>query len=529
MASIQDTDLLLINRGGADYQAQVSELPPGPSGTPSGGTGDRPGSPEIGDLYFDTDLDLLLVWNGTSWEPVSPPQDPGQWTRTGTKLAPTNPGSTVVVTAADGTENIKLNADGSAEFLKEIQIGGNAADVTRPSGTVIRDFGLFQVSGGAPDGAVFVAYEQAVNSPRIILDNQGGGKFADTVTVGGTMPAGPTAADPNITLNANGSITAAGEVKIGGTLPSAPNITLKADGNAFLGVNGSANGRVNLRPGSVLDASIQVQSGAGGGDIFTLFNNGNIKANSSGNCAIDPKYSFDAADGSATFAGQVTAGADAFGYSNIGSGITPTGSVIARRAGSGNIWLGYQTGTNAQTSQISADGSATFAGDVNAVNGQFTGDVNALTGDVNAVEGTFTDDVNALNAVITDDISLGGDIINTTVDGDQDIICDGEGLVKLTEYNLNPMEVVTKHDIGTGANEVPVNGFLGTLAYKDDLAIQDGTTVALLPTSPTARVGNITRVTDGAASLTWGATVTGGGTAQYLVWYNGTKWTVLGA
>ncbi|MCP4789422.1 MAG: hypothetical protein GY881_04205, partial [Gammaproteobacteria bacterium] len=141
-----------------------------------------------------------------------------------------------------------------------------------------------------------------------------------------------------------------------------------------------------------------------------------------------------------------------------------------------------------------------------------------FSGNVNAVEGTFTDDVN-----------LGGDIINTTTDGDQDIICDGLGLVKLTEYNLTPMEVVTKTDIGTGANEVPLNGFLGTLAYMDDLAIQDGITVANLPTSPTARVGNINRVTDGAASLTWGATVTGGGTAQYLVWFNGTNWTVFGA
>lgn len=120
-------------------------------------------------------------------------------------------------------------------------------------------------------------------------------------------------------------------------------------------------------------------------------------------------------------------------------------------------------------------------------------------------------------------------ITTTVVDGDIDLDANGAGLLKVTEYNLVAMEVVTKHDIGTGANEVPVNGFLGTLAYKDDLAIADGALVANLPTSPTARVGNIARVTDGAASLTWGATVTGGGTAQYLVWYNGTNWTVFGA
>ena len=38
--------------------------------TPSGGTGDRPDSPSLGDLYFDTDLDALLYWNGTEWVPV---------------------------------------------------------------------------------------------------------------------------------------------------------------------------------------------------------------------------------------------------------------------------------------------------------------------------------------------------------------------------------------------------------------------------------------------------------------------------
>ena len=40
------------------------------AGTESGGTGDRPGNPNTGDLFWDTDLNILLVWNGSSWEPV---------------------------------------------------------------------------------------------------------------------------------------------------------------------------------------------------------------------------------------------------------------------------------------------------------------------------------------------------------------------------------------------------------------------------------------------------------------------------
>ena len=38
--------------------------------TPSGGTDERPNGPSLGDLYFDTDLDALLYWNGTEWVPV---------------------------------------------------------------------------------------------------------------------------------------------------------------------------------------------------------------------------------------------------------------------------------------------------------------------------------------------------------------------------------------------------------------------------------------------------------------------------
>ena len=51
-------------------------------------------------------------------------------------------------------------------------------------------------------------------------------------------------------------------------------------------------------------------------------------------------------------------------------------------------------------------------------------------------------------------------------------------------------------------------------------------TVASLPGSPS--IGQTATVTDGTAALAWGATVTGGGTTKYLVFYNGTNWTVAG-
>lgn len=51
--------------------------------------------------------------------------------------------------------------------------------------------------------------------------------------------------------------------------------------------------------------------------------------------------------------------------------------------------------------------------------------------------------------------------------------------------------------------------------------------VAELPATP---VSLTARVTDGDSGLAWGATVinSGGGSTPYLVWYNGTNWTVVG-
>ena len=55
-----------------------------------------------------------------------------------------------------------------------------------------------------------------------------------------------------------------------------------------------------------------------------------------------------------------------------------------------------------------------------------------------------------------------------------------------------------------------------------------GTTIAALPASPAA--GTMASITDGDAALGWGATPinSGGGATKYLVWYNGTNWTIAG-
>lgn len=56
-----------------------------------------------------------------------------------------------------------------------------------------------------------------------------------------------------------------------------------------------------------------------------------------------------------------------------------------------------------------------------------------------------------------------------------------------------------------------------------NLMLDAGVTVANLPSSPTVRM--IAHVTD-ASSPSIGSTVSGGGAAAALVWYNGSNWTV---
>ena len=51
-------------------------------------------------------------------------------------------------------------------------------------------------------------------------------------------------------------------------------------------------------------------------------------------------------------------------------------------------------------------------------------------------------------------------------------------------------------------------------------------TVASLPVG--GPIGTMAIVTDGATGQTWASTVVGGGTARYLVWFNGANWTVVG-
>lgn len=67
---------------------------------------------------------------------------------------------------------------------------------------------------------------------------------------------------------------------------------------------------------------------------------------------------------------------------------------------------------------------------------------------------------------------------------------------------------------------------VATLAAINFPQTLNGYTVATLPSAPS--IGMLAYVTDGTAALAWGATVTGGSSTRYMVFYNGSNWTVAG-
>lgn len=97
------------------------------------------------------------------------------------------------------------------------------------------------------------------------------------------------------------------------------------------------------------------------------------------------------------------------------------------------------------------------------------------------------------------------------------------------EWSSNVFNIGTEKGSGGGTARAMALQTDGTNRLVADtigsLQVATALTVAALPPSPL--VGMIARVTD-ASAPTAGSTVTGGGSANALCWYNGTSWTVLG-
>ncbi len=374
---------------------------------------DFPSSPSPLQEYTPDGTDLTYVWNGYAWV---------------VKSGGTNLDDYLPLIGGNMKGNITFGPNGDASKLQITNAtGALTAQGTEPL-RFVSSKSTDQYKFATPNGSfnASVSSENLTASRTFKFPDQGGTfalsenfptniRFLGPIDVTGTAPASPTAGDIYLNDTAGnagaswtglneefialnqlvfftalsdwvaGGVTDASQyvtigtqqtvtgqksftqnVGIGGTLPASPNISLNADASARLGVNGSVNGRINLRPNGT-DVSLEVASGALNGNIWTLTNNGTIVANSSANATNSPNYKLDATDGSATFADTVQVGGDANSGAETGARVFVGGfQATAATPGSGSrsLWDGYALGNTTPTSRIYTDGSATFAGDV---------------------------------------------------------------------------------------------------------------------------------------------------------------------
>ena len=91
-------------------------------GVGSGGTAERPDDPSVGDLWWDTDLEILVIWNGSSWEPIAK-EDEAILDRL--VLVDQGNASEVEISVKDGA---LIVTNPFLEVVSEIDLGGTTPD-----------------------------------------------------------------------------------------------------------------------------------------------------------------------------------------------------------------------------------------------------------------------------------------------------------------------------------------------------------------------------------------------------------------
>lgn len=98
----------------------------------------------------------------------------------------------------------------------------------------------------------------------------------------------------------------------------------------------------------------------------------------------------------------------------------------------------------------------------------------------------------------------------------------------LSVINGNATVIQTAFDNTLSRDGTQPNTMNSNLDMNGFQLLNVGATSVIVASLPTGSLGRLATVSDGTAGLAWGATVTGGGSTKYLVWYNGSVWTVIG-
>jgi hypothetical protein len=258
-----------------------------------------------GDLWFDTTADTLKIYNATAsaWQ-AGATETSGFVTTAGatmtgqlTTITPTSGGHATNKTYVDGTIDTKIDSALTGDI-----VGGTG----------------ITVSDNTPgSGQITVA---------VTAGSIGASQLASTAVTAGSY--GSSSAIPSITVDADGRITAASTSSIDST----------AITNGTSNVSVANNGEVTV----VRAGSQKLTTKSDGVDVT-----GEVQCDT-----LD-------VDGSANFSGDVQVGGDP--YSETGVDIRSIGLVKAARVNAtDSLWAGYTTGNSSATSEIFANGSASF-------------------------------------------------------------------------------------------------------------------------------------------------------------------------
>jgi len=126
---------------------------------PSGPSADRPGSPEDGDLYFDTTINSLLVYNDSLWNPATP-DDVAVLTEL--VLQDKSTGSEVVISVRNGA---LIVTDPLTESVSEIDLGGTTPDPGTITNLYLNGTGQYTSGNVTAANANGLATLEYINTP----------------------------------------------------------------------------------------------------------------------------------------------------------------------------------------------------------------------------------------------------------------------------------------------------------------------------------------------------------------------------
>ena len=288
-------------------------------------------------------------------------------------------------------EVFKVTNTGSAEFADDIQAGLN------PANGINKGFKVF-----ASDGNVQIT--SAANTAALQINSVGTQAPTVTITGSGGIQCGGDPDEGNAIgakMHPHGIIQATRATSGGTGNPVWNGYTQGVvDPTSRINADGSATFAGNIQ--TVVNGG-DPTSGGSVGTLLSAYGAVYVTMDSDADDKVWKAYRISSGSNptsSITGSGVITSGGNGGGGAGDGVQIYPGGAIeVSQASGSGNNWKGWTTGGGSPTSTIQANGTATFAGQINGTT-------------VGTSDARFKENITAANSQLADVVTLGGMLKN---------------------------------------------------------------------------------------------------------------------